>query len=119
MGELSQIRSVLDDIKNLDHVLDVSLISRGGMYITGDPPRGVHQETFAAMSAIIIGAAETTSAELKDTLNKVVLQLSNRNLILTGAGPRYLLVVATDASADVNKIANDAKEIISKIELTL
>ena len=105
MGELSQIRNVLEEIKNFEHVMDVSLISRGGMYISGDPPRGVHQETFAAMSAIILGAAETTSAELKDNLAKVVLQLSGRNLILTGAGPRYLLAVATDAEADVNRIS--------------
>ncbi|MEM2943121.1 MAG: roadblock/LC7 domain-containing protein [Methanomassiliicoccales archaeon] len=119
MAELSQIRNVLDEIKRIDHVLDVSLVSRGGMYITGDPPRGVHQETFAAMAAIIIGAAETTSAELKDTLNKVVLHLSGRNLILTGAGPRYLIALATDPSADINKIATDAKEKIAKVESSL
>lgn len=116
---MSQIRNVLEEIKNFEHVMDVSLISRGGMYISGDPPRGVHQETFAAMSAIILGAAETTSAELKDNLAKVVLQLSGRNLILTGAGPRYLLAVATDAEADVNRIAAEAKEKISKVEITL
>lgn len=116
---MSQIRNVLEEIKNFEHVMDVSLISRGGMYISGDPPRGVHQETFAAMSAIILGAAETTSAELKDNLAKVVLQLSGRNLILTGAGPRYLLAVATDAEADVNRIATEAKEKISKVEITL
>ncbi|MGD0057010.1 MAG: roadblock/LC7 domain-containing protein [Methanomassiliicoccales archaeon] len=119
MGELSQIRNVLEDIKNLEHVKDVSLISRGGMYISGDPPKGVHQETFAAMSAIILGAAETTSAELKDNFNRVVLQLAGRNLILTGAGPRYLLVVATDAEGDVGKISTEAKEKISKVEMTL
>lgn len=119
MGELSQIRGVLEEIKKLDHVIDVSLISRGGMYISGDPPRGVHQETFAAMSAIILGAAETTSAELKDSLGRVVLQLAGRNLILTAAGPRYLLAVATDSDGDVGKIASEAKEKISKVEITL
>ncbi len=119
MGELSQIRGVLEEIKKLDHVIDVSLISRGGMYISGDPPRGVHQETFAAMSAIILGAAETTSAELKDSLGRVVLQLAGRNLILTAAGPRYLLAVATDSDGDIGKIASEAKEKISKVEITL
>jgi predicted regulator of Ras-like GTPase activity (Roadblock/LC7/MglB family) len=49
----------------------------------------------------------------------VVLQLAGRNLILAGAGPRYLLVVATDANGDIGKIATEAKEKISRVEITL
>ncbi len=76
MGELTHIRNVLEQVKALDHVSTVSLISRGGLYILGDSPKGVHQETFAAMSAIIFGAAETSSAEMKDSLSHIQVILN-------------------------------------------
>jgi predicted regulator of Ras-like GTPase activity (Roadblock/LC7/MglB family) len=89
------------------------------MYVMGGPPKGVHRETFAAMSAIILGAAETTSTELKDKLTKVVIELTEQNLILIGVGPKYLVVVTADRDADHNKIALDTKDMISRVETAL
>ncbi len=116
MSELSQVRSALDDIKKQDHVLDASLVSRGGMYVMGGPPKGVHRETFAAMSAIIVGAAETTSTEMKDKLNKVVIELTEQNVILIGVGPKYLVAITTDREASSESIAQMARDQIAKVE---
>jgi len=119
MGELSHIRNVLDEIKGLEHVSGVSLISRGGLYILGDAPKGVHQETFAAMSAIMLGAAETTSVEMKDNLKHLSLKLNDRDLIIIGAGSRYMLAITTDGSGENNKIAHSASQIISRVDITI
>jgi len=119
MGEWSHIRDVLNDIENLDHVLDVSFVSRGGLYIMGDPPSGAHQETFAAMLAIILGAAETTSAELKDSLKSVTIELSDRDLILTEAGPRYMLAITVDREGDIPSIIREAKKRIASVEINI
>ena len=119
MGELSQIRNALDEVKGIEHVLDVSLVSRGGMYILGDPAKGVHQETFAAMAAIMLGAGETSSAEMKDILRHIIVRQSERNLILVSAGARYLLAVVTDASANDEQVAESAKQIISKVDINI
>jgi predicted regulator of Ras-like GTPase activity (Roadblock/LC7/MglB family) len=119
MGELSQIRNALDEIKGIEHVMDVSLVSRGGMYILGDPTKGVHQETYAAMAAIMLGAGETSSAEMKDVLRHIVIRQMERSLILVGAGTRYLLAIVTDTGADDEKVADGAKQIISKVEINI
>jgi predicted regulator of Ras-like GTPase activity (Roadblock/LC7/MglB family) len=119
MSELSPVRSALDEIKKKDHVLDASLVSRGGMYVMGGPIKGIHRETFAAMSAIILGAAETTSTELKDKLNKVSIELTEQTLVLIGIGPKYLVAVMLDHDADQDKVAIMARDLMSKVETVL
>jgi predicted regulator of Ras-like GTPase activity (Roadblock/LC7/MglB family) len=119
MGELAHIRNVLDEIKGLEHVSDVSLVSRGGLYIMGDSPKGSHPETFSAMNAIMIGAAETTSAELKDGLRYMMIKLMEKDLILVGAGTRYMLAIVTDGSGDNDNIAKSATQIIGRVDLNI
>jgi predicted regulator of Ras-like GTPase activity (Roadblock/LC7/MglB family) len=119
MSELSPVRSALDEIKKQDHVLDASLVSRGGMYVMGGPIKGIHRETFAAMSAIILGAAETTSTELKDKLNKVSIELTEQNLVLIGIGPKYLVAIMMDQEGDQDKVANMARDLMSRVESVL
>lgn len=116
MSELSQVKSALDDIKKIDGVHEASLVSRGGMYVMGASAKGVQRETFAAMSAILVGAAETTSAEIKDKIDKVVVELTGQNLILVGVGPKYLVAVTADKGADADRVAAQARETISDVE---
>jgi predicted regulator of Ras-like GTPase activity (Roadblock/LC7/MglB family) len=116
MGELSAVRSALDEIRKIEHVLDASLVSRGGMFVMGGSPRGAHRETFAAMSAIIFGAAETTSTELKDRLSKVQVELTEQLVFLIGVGPKYLVAVTADREADGDRIAREARDLIAKVE---
>jgi predicted regulator of Ras-like GTPase activity (Roadblock/LC7/MglB family) len=119
MAELSPVRSALDEIKNQDHVLDASLISRGGMYIMGGPVKGIHRETYAAMSAIMIGAAETASTDLKDQLVKVRIDLTEQILLLVAVGPKYLVALLVDFNADIDSISKNAKTIMSRIDMEL
>jgi predicted regulator of Ras-like GTPase activity (Roadblock/LC7/MglB family) len=119
MNEMSPVRSALDEIKKLDHVLDASLVSRGGMYVMGGPLKGIHRETYAAMAAIVIGAAETTSTELKDKLNKVSIELTEKTAILINIGPKYLLAILVDQAADKDSIAAQTKDIMSNVEMII
>ncbi|MEM0448657.1 MAG: roadblock/LC7 domain-containing protein [Methanomassiliicoccales archaeon] len=119
MGELAHIRNVLEEIKSLEHVTGVSLMSRGGLFILGDTPKGVHQETFAAMAAIMLGAAETSSAELKDNLRQVQVNMEQKDVILIGAGTRYLLAILTDGKSENSQVAKKASEIVGKVEITI
>lgn len=116
MSESSPVRSALDQIKSQDHVLDASLVSRGGMYIMGGPLKGIHRETFAAMAAIILGAAETTSTELKDKLTKVTIDLTEQTLILVGIGTKYLVTILMDGEGDREKIAELTRELLANAE---
>ena len=119
MNEMSPVRSALDEIKKMDHVLDASLVSRGGMYVMGGPLKGLHRETYAAMSAIVIGAAETTSTELKDKLNNVTIELTEQTVILISIGPKYLLAILVDQGADNEKIVTQTRDVMSNVEMII
>ncbi|MDD1746244.1 MAG: roadblock/LC7 domain-containing protein [Methanomassiliicoccales archaeon] len=119
MGELAHIRNILEEIRRLEHVIGVSLISRGGLFILGDTPKGVHQETFAAMAAIMLGAAETSSAELKDNLSHVQINLVEKDVVLVGAGTRYLLAIVMDGKGDNDKAAKAASNVVNRVEITI
>ena len=71
------------------------------------------------MSAIIVGAAETSSAEMNDKLDKVVIELAGQNLILVGVGPKYLVTVTAGKNGDVENIVSHTREAISKAETPL
>ena len=116
MSEPSPVRSALDQIKSQDHVLDASLVSRGGMYIMGGAIERIHRETFAAMAAIILGAAETTSTELKDKLSQVTIDLTEQTLILIGIGTKYLVTILMDQEGDKGKVADLARELMANAE---
>jgi predicted regulator of Ras-like GTPase activity (Roadblock/LC7/MglB family) len=119
MVEWSKVSDILDEIRALESVLDVSLISRGGMYVMGDPPSGVHQETYGAMSAIIMGAAETTSSELKDSLYNIIICLAERNLVLANVGNRYMISIALLPDSDVGSAMSEARERITRLQKAL
>src|SRR5512137_2757425 len=107
MVEYLALEQVLDEIRSIPSVFEATVVSRSGMHIAGDAPKGVHLETFVAMSAILLGAAETATAELKDKLLNVVVELSRGKMILMSAGPRALLVVT--ASKDMSTADLTAK----------
>jgi predicted regulator of Ras-like GTPase activity (Roadblock/LC7/MglB family) len=68
------------------------------------------------MSAIILGAAETTSTELKDKLTRVSIDLTEQTLIIVGIGTKYLVTILMDQSGDREKVADMTKELLSNVE---
>lgn len=115
MAEYLEIEEVLDEIRSLPSIYEVTVVSRSGMHIAGDSPRGVHLETFVAMSAILLGAAETATAEMKDKLQHVAIELSRGKLIVVGAGTRALLVVTASNEVPTSDLANHVKQFGARI----
>ena len=111
MAQYLAVEEILDELhKSIPSVYEATVVSRSGMHIAGDSPKGVHLETFVAMSAILLGAAETATSELKDKLQYVAVELTRSRMVLTSAGNRALLVMT--ASDEVS--ADDLAEAASK-----
>jgi len=106
MPEYLAIEKVLDEVRSIPSVYEATVVSRSGMHIAGDSPRGVHLETYVAMSAILLGAAETATAEMKDRLQYVSVELSRGKMVLTSAGTRALLVVTSSHEIQTSDLAN-------------
>lgn len=116
MVEYLALEEVLDEIRSVPSVYEATVVSRSGMHIAGDAPKGVHLETFVAMSAILLGAAETATSELKDKLQYVAIELSRGKMVLVSAGGRALLIVTASKDVPTPELAAKAKEFAAKIE---
>ena len=116
MVEYLGLEEVLDEMRSIPSVYEVTVVSRSGMHIAGDAPKGVHLETFVAMSAILLGAAETATSELKDKLQFVSVELGRGKMILTSAGARALIVLTASKDADTKELASKAHDFAMKVE---
>jgi predicted regulator of Ras-like GTPase activity (Roadblock/LC7/MglB family) len=115
MPEYLAIEKILDEVRSIPSVYEATVVSRSGMHIAGDSPRGVHLETYVAMSAILLGAAETATAEMKDKLLYVSVELNRGKMVLTSAGSRALLVVTSSHEIQTSDLANQLMVIGEKI----
>lgn len=111
MPEYLAIDKILDEVRSIPSVYEATVVSRSGMHIAGDSPKGVHLETYVAMSAILLGAAETATAEMKDKLQYVSVELTRGKMMLTSAGNRALLVVTASHEMTTTDLATRLKEI--------
>ncbi|UCE45267.1 MAG: roadblock/LC7 domain-containing protein [Methanobacteriota archaeon] len=109
MAQYLEVEEILDELhKAVPSVYEATVVSRSGMHIAGDSPKGVHLETFVAMSAILLGAAETATSELKDRLDYVAVELTRSRMILKSAGNRALLVLTASDEVPAPQLAEAA-----------
>jgi predicted regulator of Ras-like GTPase activity (Roadblock/LC7/MglB family) len=93
MANIAVLEDILDDIKKNEGITDAVLVSRSGMHMAGDVPKGAHAETFVAMSAILLGAAETATSELKEKLKIVSIMLDSSKVAIGVVGTKAVLVL--------------------------
>ena len=106
MSDVAALESLLKEVKDLDGVNDAVLVSRSGMYIAGSVPEGVFQDTFVAMFAILLGAAETATSELKDRIDTVVLN----------DGPKAIFVLRTRKDVDIPSMKSSLERMSRRVE---
>ncbi len=116
MADAAALESILKEIEALDGVNEAVLVSRSGMFIAGSVPEGVFQDTFVAMFAILLGAAETATSELKDRIDTVVLNLESSRIVVVNDGPKALYVLRTRKDADLTAIKGHLERLSRKVE---
>lgn len=99
----------ISDVASVNGVLSASLITRSGEYVEGTIPSDTRRDTFSAMSAIILGAAERSAIELNDSLLKVSVELDNSMLLVFGLDSQYLMAVISAPEADSDEIIETAR----------
>ena len=104
MADIVALEGILKEMESVPGVSDAVLVSRSGMHIAGSVPQGAHAETFVAMFAILLGAAETATSELKERLDNVVIELESSRILIINDGPKAIFVLRTSRSADVDSV---------------
>lgn len=114
---INMLDKVLADTKRVGGVEASVIASRDGLLMASNIPSSSRAETFAAMSATMLGAAETATTELgKGIPDRVIVESEHGKLIATGAGPKALLIVLTDPNAGLGLILVELEKAAEKIK---
>lgn len=116
MADIVAIESILHELEKAEGVEDAVLVSRSGMHIAGEVPKGAHSETFVAMFAILLGAAETATSELKERLDSVVINLEGSRVVIVNDGPKALFVLRTTKDVDTRRMRQSLEKYARRIE---
>ena len=116
MADIPALEVILKDVEGISGVHDAVLVSRSGMHIAGSVPEGAHTETFVAMFAILLGAAETATSELRDRLDTVVLELEGSKIFIVNNGPKAIFVLRTARDADLLMVRGEIARFSRRVE---
>jgi predicted regulator of Ras-like GTPase activity (Roadblock/LC7/MglB family) len=112
MNDLVEVLGVLNSHSNVE---SFAIVSRDGRLI--ETTAG-NTEKFAAMTAIILGAAETALYELGKGLPvRIIVDIRDCRIIILGAGPKALVaaMIKPDTSLALIEIEKAADKIRSLI----
>lgn len=113
---INMVDKILNDLKNVGGVEACAAASRDGLLIHAVMQKKQHAESFAAMSATMLGAAETATTELgKGVPNRVIVESEHGRLIAAGAGPKALLIVLVDSDAGLGLILLELEKSAKKL----
>ncbi len=112
----SALEKILKGLKDDSKIVASAVVTRDGLLIASDIPDGVHEETFAIMSATMLGAGVTANSELKRSVpDRIIVEGADGRLVITGAGPNMLLVVVIANGVDMATLIPAIDNAIAKI----
>ncbi len=116
MTTTGMLEKIINDLLCLGGIEASVVASRDGLLIYSNVPMKEHAEAFAAMSATMLGAAETATTELgKGIPERIIVESMNGKIIAMGAGPKALLILMTEPDASLGLILIEATRASEKI----
>jgi predicted regulator of Ras-like GTPase activity (Roadblock/LC7/MglB family) len=120
MTMLEVLNSILGILKNTRGVEASAVASRDGLLICSTIPKKQRAETFAAMAATMVGAAETAASELgKGIPERIIVESKQGRIIGTGAGDKAFLIVMTQNDVRIDVILEEIARASEKIKQVL
>jgi predicted regulator of Ras-like GTPase activity (Roadblock/LC7/MglB family) len=102
---IDMVDKLLTDLKNVGGVEASIAASRDGLLIRGNIPKEKLLASVAAMSATMLGAAETATTQVEKGLpTRVIVESEFGRLIIVGAGPKALLIILTNSNSSLGLI---------------
>ena len=121
MAKAEMLEKALKDLKRTGDIEASAIVSRDGLLMASDfAQRSYGAETFAAMSATMLGAAETATAELrKGAPDRIIVESKESKIIVAGTGAKALLVVMSNPGAGLGLILLEMEKTADKIKRLL
>ncbi|WP_424357823.1 roadblock/LC7 domain-containing protein [Methanocella sp. MCL-LM] len=117
MGSVEDVSRVIADLKRAGGIRALAVVSREGILVASEIPGDVHPETFAAMSAVMLSAAETAYLEIGQAMpDRLIVETDEGKLIITGAGERSMLVALADAKAGIGHLTVEMNRAVARLK---
>ncbi|PKK86202.1 MAG: hypothetical protein CVT48_02160 [Thermoplasmata archaeon HGW-Thermoplasmata-1] len=115
-----QMEDILKGMLGTNGVEGGAVISRDGLVVSSALPKSINPEIFSAMSATMMGAAETTFSDMGGFApDSVIVRAKDVLLVAVGAGPEMLLVALASGDVDTDKILTHITKTEKKIRAVL
>jgi predicted regulator of Ras-like GTPase activity (Roadblock/LC7/MglB family) len=93
-----------------------AIVSKDGAVVDSDVPDDISRETFAIMSATIMGAGVTASRELRKTApSKIVLDSTDVRTVIMDAGRKRILVVVVPPETDPSLVVDSSRNLLESL----
>ncbi len=96
MDNIIQVNEILGELNSNPKVITTFVVLKSGMLAAGQPPTGVHLETFFTMMSMLLSAAESATSGFRGNLENVFVEMDGSRLIIDSAGKKGVLVVVTN-----------------------
>ena len=101
-------------------MLGAGLVGRDGLPLILRFPRPVQPETFSAMTAALLGAAEAALLELAESSSvSITIEAGRLRLAIAGVDDTHLLVVAAPSTLEPIRVAQALSDGLSKMRVLL
>lgn len=117
MTTSEMLEKVLKDLGRVGEIEACAIATRDGLLMQANMSSKGDPETFVAMSATMLGAAETASSELgKGVPKRVIVESDDGKLICMGAGPKALVVAMTAPEVGLGLVLVELSKVAEKVE---
>ncbi len=114
---IDMVDKLLADLKNIGGVEACVAASRDGLLIRSSMEKEQFVDSLAAMSATILGAAETATTQAeKGVPNRVIVESDHGKLVVVGAGHKALLIVLATPNAGLGLILLELEKSAKKLK---
>jgi predicted regulator of Ras-like GTPase activity (Roadblock/LC7/MglB family) len=114
---IEMVDKLLADLKNIGGVEACVAASRDGLLIRAIVQKELFVDSLAAMSATILGAAETATTQVeKGVPNRVIVETDYGRLVVIGAGPKALLILLAGQDTGLGLILLELEKSAKKLK---
>ena len=115
-----QLEELLGELSQTGDIEASAIVRRDGLMIASDLPSKVDSRTIAAMSAALVGTAETCSNELRrGSFLQVVVESELGKTVAVGAGDLAVLVCLVKSAGNLGLVLLAMDRTAKKIEKAL
>lgn len=119
-GIEKQLEDLLSFLETLPEIQGAAIVRRDGLMVAALLPKEIDGKTVAAMSAALVGTAETCSVELQlGRFLQIAVEAEKGKLIATGAGSFALLICLVGDKANLGLVLLEMGRVANRVSHVL